>query len=175
MANSILRMFSTWRASGAIMFRRLIFVTPSTSRATSGAEAFLNSGEGKLGVFDHVVQERGGQRRGIQAQVREDVCDLEQMRQVRFARPAELFAMPLGGYFVSAADHPGIFGGAIFAQLGQQFFEAGVELALGAIAVEVNGRLLGEGMPASFTSRPYYSAGCKRLPERGLARHALMR
>ena len=36
MASSILRMFSTCRASGAIMFSRLILVTPSTSRATSG-------------------------------------------------------------------------------------------------------------------------------------------
>ncbi len=41
-----------------------------------------------------------------------------------------------GGNFVGAADHPGIFGGAVLAELFEQFLEADVELANRAIAVE---------------------------------------
>jgi hypothetical protein len=42
----------------------------------------------------------------------------------------------LGGDFVGAAEHPGIFGGAVLAELFEQFLEAPVELANSAVAVE---------------------------------------
>ena len=42
----------------------------------------------------------------------------------------------LGGNFVSTANHPGIFGRAILAQLFEEFFEARVQLANRAVAVE---------------------------------------
>ena len=38
--------------------------------------------------------------------------------------------------FVSAAKHPGIFGRTVLAELFEQFLEARVELANGAVAVE---------------------------------------
>src|SRR5713101_8988438 len=78
-----------------------------------------------------------GQGSGIQAHVSEDMRHLQQMSRVRFAGAAKLVAVPLGGDFVGAAHHPGIFGGTILAQLGQQLVETRVELALGAVSVEV--------------------------------------
>jgi hypothetical protein len=82
------------------------------------------------------VEERGGQRSGIEAHVGEDVGDLEEMHEVGLAGFAKLGAMALGSDFVGAANHPGVFGGAMLAQLGEKFLEADVELALGAVAVE---------------------------------------
>jgi hypothetical protein len=42
----------------------------------------------------------------------------------------------LGGNLVGAADHPGIFGRAVLAELFEELFEARVELANRAVAVE---------------------------------------
>jgi len=47
------------------------------------------------------------------------------------------------GNFVGAADHPGIFGGAVLTALFEQFLEAGVELANRAIAVEAQRDFVG--------------------------------
>ena len=102
-----------------------------------GAEALVDARDGKLGVFDDVVQQRGGKRRGVEPHVREDVRNFQQMREVRLAGTAELLAMALGGDFIGAADQPGVFRWAIFAELVEEFLEAGVELALGAVAVEI--------------------------------------
>jgi len=68
--------------------------------------------------------------------VREDVGDFEEVGQVRIAGAAELVVMALRGDFVGAADHPGIFGRAVLAELFEKFFEACVELANGTVAVE---------------------------------------
>ena len=43
------------------------------------AEAFRDPRDGKLGVFDNVVQQRRGERGRIQAHVRENVRDLKEM------------------------------------------------------------------------------------------------
>src|SRR6266849_868180 len=59
------------------------------------------------------------------------------MGEVRVTGGANLVAVPFGGDFVGAADKPGIFRRAILAELGKEFLEAGVELALGAVAMEV--------------------------------------
>jgi len=64
------------------------------------------------------------------------VSDFEQVREIRLAGTAELVVVALGGNFVGAADHPGIFGGAILAELFEQLFEARVELANRAVAIE---------------------------------------
>src|SRR5260370_13230746 len=101
-----------------------------------GAEESLDGGEGILGVFNGVMKNRGGKRGGIETHVREDVRDFEKMRQVRIAGAAELVVMALGGNFVGAAEHPRIFGRTVFAELLDQFLEACVELASGAVAVK---------------------------------------
>jgi len=43
--------------------------------------------------------------------------------------------MALRGNFIGPAYHPRIFGGAVFAELFQQLVQAGIELALGAVAM----------------------------------------
>ena len=88
------------------------------------AEALFDAREREFGVFDDVMEQRGSQRGGIEAQVREDVRDFEQMRQVRLTGAAYLVAMALGGNLVGAANHPGIFGGTILAEFFEQLFEA---------------------------------------------------
>src|SRR5580692_1122641 len=75
----------------------------------------------------------------VEAEAGEDVCDLEQVHEVWLAGFAELLTVALGGDVVGATDHPGVFGGAILAELGEELFQAGVELALGAVAVEAEG------------------------------------
>jgi len=80
------------------------------------AEALFDPGDRILGVFDGVVEESGGERGGVQANIRENVRDFEQMNQVRVTGAAELAAVALGGDFISASNHPGIFGGAILAK-----------------------------------------------------------
>src|SRR5260370_28470003 len=101
-----------------------------------GAEALCDGGEGIFRVFDGVVKESSGQRGGIEAHVGEDVRDFEKMGKIGLAGAAELVVVTFGGNFVGAADHPGIFGGAVLAEFLEQFLEAGVELANRAIAVE---------------------------------------
>ena len=101
-----------------------------------GTEAFFNSRQREFRVFNNVVQERGGQRGGIQAHVSKDVGHFEEVQKVWLAGAAELGAMAFGGNFVGAAYQPRIFRRAMFAELGEEFFEAGVEFALGSVAAE---------------------------------------
>src|SRR5882762_10128222 len=104
-----------------------------------GSEALFDAGDGILGVFDGVMENRGGQRGGVEPHVREDVRDFEEVGEIGIAGAAELVMVPLGGDFVSAAEHPGIFGRAVLAELFEQFLETSVELASGAVAVEGQG------------------------------------
>jgi len=62
--------------------------------------------------------------------------DLEQVGEIRIAGAAELVVVALGRDFVGAAEHPGIFRGAVLAELFEELLEASVELANGAVAVE---------------------------------------
>jgi hypothetical protein len=82
------------------------------------------------------VEDRGCERGGIEAHVREDVSDFQKVGEIRFAGTAELVVVALGGNLVSAANHPGIFGGTILAKFFEELFEARVQLAHRAIAVE---------------------------------------
>jgi hypothetical protein len=61
---------------------------------------------------------------------------LQEVKEVRLARPANLRAMPFRGDLISTANKPGIFGGAVLTELGEKFLEASVQLALGAVPVE---------------------------------------
>jgi hypothetical protein len=67
------------------------------------------------------------------------VGDLQKMNEVRLARPAKLIVVALRRNFIGTAYHPGIFGGSVLAELGKQFVQAGVKLALGAVAVKMEG------------------------------------
>jgi len=107
------------------------------------AETFLYARNGKLGVFNDIVKERGGESCGVHAHVSKDVRDLEKVRHVRVAGAAKLVAVTLRGDFVSATDYPGIFGGTILAKFREQFFQTSVQLALGALAVKMQGKITG--------------------------------
>src|ERR1700731_1803600 len=89
------------------------------------------------------MEKGGGKSGGIQTHVREYVGDFKKMREVRVARTAKLVAVSLGGDFIRAAHHPGILGGAIGAELGQQLVQAGIEFALGAVAVKMERQIAG--------------------------------
>ena len=69
------------------------------------------------------------------------MCDFEEMSKVGIAGAAELVMMALGSNFVGSPHHPGIFGGAVDAQLFEQFFKARVELSRGAVAVELERKI----------------------------------
>ncbi len=102
------------------------------------AKSFLNSCDRKFGVFDDVVENGGGEGGGIHLHVGENVRNFKQMRHVRIAGAAELIAVALCGDFVGAADYPGVFRRPVFAELGQKLLKAGVQQALGALAMEVD-------------------------------------
>ena len=57
------------------------------------AELLGDFGLGDLGVFHHVVQQRGSQRLRIEMQLGEDIGNRQRMRNIRFARGAELTAV----------------------------------------------------------------------------------
>jgi hypothetical protein len=61
------------------------------------------------------------------------------MSEVGVPGAAKLVTVALRSDFVGAAHHPGILGGAILAQFGEQLIQAGVQLALGAVAVKMEG------------------------------------
>jgi hypothetical protein len=71
------------------------------------------------------------------------VGNFQKVRKVGGAGAAKLIAVPLRSDFVSAAHHPRIFGGAILAELLEQFVEASVEFALGAVAVKMERQIAG--------------------------------
>ena len=66
----------------------------------------------------------GGQRGGIHAHVRENMGDLQKMRDIGIAGAAELIPMALRGNFVGATNYPRILGRPIFAKFFEEFFEA---------------------------------------------------
>src|SRR5258708_40257488 len=65
------------------------------------------------------------------------------MREVGVTRTAKLVAMAFRGDFVGAAHHPRIFRRAILTQLLQQLVQAGIKLALGALAMEMQRQIAG--------------------------------
>ena len=127
MASSILRTFSAWRASGASRSSRLIFVTPSTSRATSGPNISAILSRRNFRVFDDVVEQRGAQRGHVEPHVRQQVRDFEGMREVGLARKPRLRLVLLGGEIVGAAQKFEVVAGAVPAHLVHQLDEAQID------------------------------------------------
>jgi hypothetical protein len=64
------------------------------------------------------------------------VGDFQKMRDVGIAGTAELIAMTLRSNFVGAANYPRIFGRPVFAKFFEEFLEARLQLAEGAIPLE---------------------------------------
>src|SRR5438067_12624815 len=86
------------------------------------------------------------------------------MREVGITRAAQLIAMAFGGNFVGATNHPGVFRGAVFAQLGEQLVQASVKLALGTIAMKVQRYVTGKRHSLVYASRDS-RATCRRVPQ----------
>src|SRR3981081_1786663 len=66
---------------------------------------------------------------------------------------------------VGAAHHPGIFGGAVFAQLLQQLIQAGIEFALGAIAVKMERQVAGRRHDLFYARRTIMCDRETRFPQ----------
>ena len=98
-ASSILRKFSACRSSldEADSGIALIFVTPSTTWATSGPKSVVDALDRREGVLDHVVEQAGGDRDGVELHVRQEVGDRQGMDQVRLPRMTNLSPVLEGG------------------------------------------------------------------------------
>ena len=99
-ATSILRRVAACCASLESNWSRSSLVTPSTIVATSCAELPLDVVGGGGGVLDRVVEQGGGDRDVVEAQVGEDHRHAERVRDVGLARAADLLG-------VGAARRPG--------------------------------------------------------------------
>ena len=71
------------------------------------------------GLVGFLQAHNGKLKRKLPLFVGGNVRNLEQMREVGITRAAQLIAMALGGNFVGATNHPGVFRGAVFAELGE--------------------------------------------------------
>src|SRR6267143_2732834 len=140
MARSILRTFSLARLRGQHV-EAADFCDAFDEVGHVRAKALFDASDRIFRVFDGIVEQCGGQRRSVKAHVREDVRHFQQMREVGISGAAELVMMALGGNFVGAPHHPGIFRGPVDAELLEQFFEARVELARGAVAVKLERKI----------------------------------
>ena len=105
------------------------------------AKALADLLERKFGIFDNVMQERGGKSRRVEANIGEDVSDLDRVRDIEIARLADLAAVTLGGDLIGAANQPGIFARAAPTELFEKLVEASVELTSGPLSIEDNRRI----------------------------------
>ena len=65
-------------------------------------------------------------------------------------------------------DYPGIFGGTILAEFREQFFQTGVQLALCALAVKMQGKITGaRHLPSLRLQRENGEPPQPVLPKRG--------
>ena len=80
------------------------FVTPSTSAAISSPNSSRTVVEVDLGVLDDVVEERGGDRLLVEAELDADHRDADRMRDERLARAALLALVRRGGETEGARD-----------------------------------------------------------------------
>src|SRR5260221_7655162 len=101
------------------------------------AKAFLEARNGKLGVFDNVMQQSGRQCGGVHADVGQDVRHFQEMGNIGVARCAELVVVAFGGYLERASHRPGAFRCPVGAKLFEQLFQARVQLPLSPVTVEV--------------------------------------
>ena len=89
------------------------------------AEFRVNLVDRDRGVFDHVVQQAGRDRRGVQAHLRQNRGYLQRMRQVWFAGLACRPFVMLEGKLVGFLDQRQVFAGAVGADLAQKVAKAG--------------------------------------------------
>ena len=113
-----------------------------------GAEPLLDVGEAVLGVLGDVVEERGRDRDGVDAELREDLRRGDRMRDVRLARCADLRAVRLDGEVERALDRlRGRPAG------GLRIAASEPRLRLAAERLEVPGRAPSRAVPAAAPSR----------------------
>ena len=103
-ARNILRMFSACCCSWVWVLNFDSFVTPSTRRATSGPKRSSMSPSRVLGVLGDVVEQRRGDRDGIEAELGEDLRRGDGVGDVRLARGALLLAVGFDGEVEGAVD-----------------------------------------------------------------------
>ncbi len=89
-ATTILRMVAAWASCGDEYWIRSSLVTPSMRRATSGPNFAFDLMEGHVGVLHRVVQEGGGQGRGVEPVVGQDLGDRHRVGDVGVAGLADL-------------------------------------------------------------------------------------
>ena len=100
------------------------FRDPFDERGDVRPESLGDALRGYARVLDHVVQERGAERRDVQLHVRQDVRDFQGMRQVGVARLAQLRAVLLGGKIKRAPQELDVARGARLPHFFDQLEEA---------------------------------------------------
>ena len=104
MATSILRMEAACCASLVSNLMRSSLVTPSTIVATSLPKSRLEVLDGHAGVLHGVVQQGGGHRHVVEAEVGHDPGHGQRVLDVRLTRAAELPPMGFGRGEVRPVD-----------------------------------------------------------------------
>ncbi len=104
MATSILRMFSAWCSSAVRTWILPSLVTPSTSLATWSPNFLADVVPRDVGVLDGVVEDGGGERVDVQAQIREDAGHSQRVLDVGLACQPELAVVGFLGHVVGAAQ-----------------------------------------------------------------------
>ena len=104
MATSSLRKFSACSAFLVTRSSFLILVSPSTRAPISSPNFWSISTARDVGVLDHVVQQRGRDRRVIEFQLGEDRRHFEGVGEVEIAGSALLVAVRLHGVDVRAIE-----------------------------------------------------------------------
>ena len=89
-----------------------------------GAEVFFDVLDRRLGIFNGVVQQAGGDTDRVELEFGEDVGDFERVDQIRFARLANLAAVLAGREQVGAAQQVLIRAGMVLANFFDDALEA---------------------------------------------------
>ena len=102
------------------------------------AERRLELGLGDGGVLHHVVQQRGGKSLRVEPPLREDAGDRERMRDVRFARLAELSAVCGFRELERARHERDVRLGQVVPQMLGEFRDLGHTCYVGPVSLGVN-------------------------------------
>ena len=102
----------------------LILVTPSTTCATSGPNSSSDPLDGRQRVLDHVVEQAGGNRDGVELHVGEEIGDGQGVDQVRLTGVAHLSPVLEGRKDVGAPQQLDVGFRSIGADLFEEILEA---------------------------------------------------
>ena len=102
----------------------LIFVTPSTTWATSGPKSSLDPLDGRQGVFDDVMKQAGGDGDRVELHVGEKVRDCEWMDQIGLSRVADLAPVLERGKDIGPSEQLNVGVRAVGPDLFEQILEA---------------------------------------------------